>query len=378
MKVYLVGGAVRDALLGRPVHDRDFVVVGAHPNDLLSQGFTQVGADFPVFLHPHTHQEYALARTERKSGQGYQGFSVTTDGVSLQDDLARRDLTINALAVPVLGLFDDTPTGGVIDPYGGRRDLDNRCLRHVSGAFSEDPLRVLRVARFYARFYELGFTVAPDTMALMQSIAERGELSYLSRERIWIECQKALNEKDGFAFFKILFELNILPHILPELAAAWRNDTIRQNTFHLLKKAHDKPSHLQFALLVSGLLEEMDQIKNICERLLTPKMMMQFTQLLSKHLTDFVNIDDISADALVTLIEDTKAQKDMTVLLQLADTVAIMTGKTISDEYFKDIIALYQSISIHDIHPSLKGRDIGDELRRLRAIKIQNRLAHLP
>ncbi|SUC28369.1 Multifunctional CCA protein [Providencia rustigianii] len=173
MKIYLVGGAVRDKLLGLPISDRDYVVVGTTPEAMLAKGFQQVGKDFPVFLHPKTHEEYALARTERKIGAGYTGFSCySAPDVTIEDDLLRRDLTINAIA--------QSDTGELIDPYHGVKDLKNRVLRHVSDAFLEDPLRVLRVARFAARYYQQGFRVAPETMTLMQSMVETGELSHLT------------------------------------------------------------------------------------------------------------------------------------------------------------------------------------------------------
>jgi tRNA nucleotidyltransferase (CCA-adding enzyme) len=212
MKTYLVGGAVRDALLDYPVVEHDWVVVGARPEDLLSQGYTQVGKDFPVFLHPQTKDEYALARTERKQGHGYTGFAVHYDpDVTLEDDLARRDLTINAMA------RDDD--GNIIDPYGGQRDLEARVLRHVSDAFVEDPLRVLRTARFAARFAHLDFTVAPETMALMTDIVSQGELAHLPAERLWVEMEKSLGERNPEVFVTVLRECDALAALLPELDA---------------------------------------------------------------------------------------------------------------------------------------------------------------
>ncbi len=210
MKTYLVGGAVRDKLLGIPIKDRDWVVVGATPADLLSHGYTQVGKDFPVFLHPTSREEYALARTERKTGAGYKGFTVHADkNVTLEEDLQRRDLTINAIA--------EDEAGNIVDPFNGRGDLKKKLLRHVSPAFTEDPLRVLRVARFAARFHHLGFTVADETIALMQNIAASGELWDLVSERIWTEISKALGEKSPQVFFQVLRDSNTLGDILPEL-----------------------------------------------------------------------------------------------------------------------------------------------------------------
>ena len=212
MDVYLVGGAVRDTLLGYPFEERDWVVVGAQPDTLLAQGYQQVGKDFPVFLHPETKEEYALARTERKRGHGYTGFTVDCDpSVTLEEDLLRRDLTINAMAQ------DDA--GQIIDPHGGRADLENKVLRHVSDAFVEDPLRVLRTARFAARYAHLQFTVAPDTLALMADIVAQGELAHLSIERVWIEFEKALGEGHPEVFIQVLRDCHALEKLLPELEA---------------------------------------------------------------------------------------------------------------------------------------------------------------
>ena len=212
MNTYLVGGAVRDELLDYPVTERDWVVVGAQPEDLLALGYQQVGKDFPVFLHPRTRDEYALARTERKQGHGYTGFAVHCDPtVTLEQDLLRRDLTINAMA-------RDTD-GGIIDPYGGREDLDARILRHVSDAFVEDPLRVLRTARFAARYAHLGFTVAAETIALMAEIVSQGELAHLPAERIWVEFERALGERNPEVFVKVLRQCGALMELLPELEA---------------------------------------------------------------------------------------------------------------------------------------------------------------
>lgn len=210
MKIYLVGGAVRDSLLGLPVTEKDWVVVGATPENLLTQGYQQVGKDFPVFLHPVSRDEYALARTERKSGKGYTGFVChAAPDVTLEQDLLRRDLTINAIA--------RTEQGDLIDPYHGRRDLENRLLRHVSDAFSEDPLRVLRVARFAARFAHLGFQIAEETMALMQKMAHEGELAYLTPERVWKETEKALGTSSPDVYFQVLRDCGALAVLFPEI-----------------------------------------------------------------------------------------------------------------------------------------------------------------
>lgn len=212
LNVYLVGGAVRDRLLGLPVHERDWVVVGATPDDMLSRGFRQVGNDFPVFLHPDTHEEYALARVERKTGHGYQGFAFDTDvTVTLEDDLLRRDLTVNAIA--------EDADGNLVDPYGGRADLDARVLRHVSPAFSEDPLRVLRVARFATRYAPLGFTIHTSTMQLMCDIVAADELPHLAAERVWSETERALQSKKPSVYFQVLRACGALGVLLPEVNA---------------------------------------------------------------------------------------------------------------------------------------------------------------
>ena len=211
MKVYLVGGAVRDELLGLAVDERDWVVVGASPQALLDLGYKAVGKDFPVFLHPQTGEEYALARTERKTGRGYYGFEAYfAPDVTLEDDLRRRDLTVNAIA-------KDPETGQLIDPFGGVRDLQSRVLRHVSAAFSEDPLRVLRVARFAARFAPLGFTVAPETLDLMRAMSQTDELNALVPERVWQETLRALSSAVPWRYFEVLREVGALAQVFPEL-----------------------------------------------------------------------------------------------------------------------------------------------------------------
>ena len=212
MQIYKVGGAVRDRLLGREVTETDWVVVGASAEDLLAQGYRPVGADFPVFLHPQSGEEYALARTERKSGRGYGGFTFyASPEVTLEEDLIRRDLTVNAMA--------EDADGRIIDPYGGRNDLALRLLRHVSPAFAEDPLRVLRVARFAARYAPLGFRVAEETLALMAEIAASGELAELTAERVWKEIARALMEPRPEVFLQVLRDCGALRALLPEVDA---------------------------------------------------------------------------------------------------------------------------------------------------------------
>lgn len=246
MKIYLVGGAVRDKLLGLEVKDRDWVVVGATPSAMLQQGFKQVGADFPVFLHPATGEEYALARTERKQGRGYHGFDVySAPDVTLEEDLKRRDLTINAMA--------EAENGQLVDPFNGRADLDRRMLRHVSGAFSEDPLRILRTARFAARLAPLGFRICAETMNLMQNMVASGELKDLAPERVWQEVQRALHEHAPAVFFEVLRTLGALRVLIPELD----DETNFQNGRQALQCIHRKHGSTaqRFASLLSGVSE---------------------------------------------------------------------------------------------------------------------------
>ena len=224
MKIYMVGGAVRDKLLGLPVQDHDWVVVGATPEDLTAQGFLPVGKDFPVFLHPQTREEYALARTERNSARGYRGFTVhAAPNVTLEQDLARRDLTINSIAAPARpqsanGTFEPD-FDALVDPYGGQRDLQAKVLRHVTDAFREDPVRILRLARFAARFAD--FSVAPETLAMMRDMVEDGEVDALVPERVWLELARGLMEHTPSRMLDVLRECGALRHLLPEVDRLW-------------------------------------------------------------------------------------------------------------------------------------------------------------
>ena len=222
MQVFVVGGAVRDALMGLPVNDRDWVVVGSTPEAMTAQGFVPVGKDFPVFLHPKTREEYALARTERKTARGYKGFAVqAAPDVTLEEDLARRDLTVNAMAVPEILAHQppSTWTGQILDPYGGQQDLQSKVLRHVTEAFAEDPVRILRLARFAARFAD--FSVADETMALMRQMVEDGEVDHLVPERVWQELAKGLMSERPSRMFEVLRSCGALKVLLPELDRLW-------------------------------------------------------------------------------------------------------------------------------------------------------------
>lgn len=265
MQIYLVGGAVRDRLLGLPVKDRDWVVVGATPQAMLDAGFRPVGRDFPVFIHPDSGEEYALARTERKSGKGYTGFEFyASPEVTLEEDLRRRDLTINAMA--------QTESGQIIDPYGGQRDLELRLLRHVSPAFAEDPLRVLRVARFAARFAPQGFSVADETLALMRQLSAGDELDHLTTERVWQEFSRALATRAPLRFIELLKQVGAGSRLLPELCQL---PPAAEAASQRLYAAGGGPEQ-QFAVLMTLATEQQSQpdaqqqIEEFCQRLRIP------------------------------------------------------------------------------------------------------------
>lgn len=252
MRSYLVGGAVRDRLLGRPVVDHDHVVVGATPEEMLALGYRPVGKDFPVFLHPDSGEEYALARTERKSGHGYHGFVVHADPqVTLEEDLARRDLTVNAIA--------QDEHGALVDPFHGQRDLQQRVLRHVSPAFVEDPVRLLRVARFAARFAPLGFQVAEETMALMRAMVADGEVDHLVPERVWAETRRALAEAQPSAFLHVLREAGALAVLFPEVDALY--GVPQRPEYH---PEVDTGVHLELVLDMAAKLAPGDDLVGFC------------------------------------------------------------------------------------------------------------------
>jgi len=252
MRTFLVGGAVRDRLLGRNVVDRDYVVVGATPEEMARLGFRPIGRDFPVFLHPETREEYALARTERKSGRGYHGFTFSTDpNVTLEQDLERRDLTINAMA--------EDDAGGLVDPFGGARDIEARLLRHVSPAFAEDPVRVLRVARFAARYAPLGFRIADETLALMKRMVDDGEVAHLVAERVWAETRKALAEPEPSAFLKCLRACGALSILFPEVDALY--GVPQRAEFH---PEVDTGVHIELVLDAAARLAPGDDLVGFC------------------------------------------------------------------------------------------------------------------
>jgi tRNA nucleotidyltransferase (CCA-adding enzyme) len=283
METYLVGGAVRDRLLGLPIREKDWVVVGASPQDMLDQGFKQVGKDFPVFLHPTTKDEYALARTERKTGHGYKGFAFhTSTDVTLEQDLKRRDLTINAMA--------ETADGSLIDPYHGQQDLNAGLLRHVSPAFAEDPVRILRVARFAAAFAKWGFKVAHSTNSLMRKMVDDGEVSHLVAERVWAELIKALATDSPQQFFTVLRGCNALAVLFPEIEREYPQDYqahgdkpgIAALEAVQASVLHGENPRVRFGVLIQALGHELTkeqrtrQAETLCTRLRAPN---DYTQL---------------------------------------------------------------------------------------------------
>ncbi|MBU6468421.1 MAG: multifunctional CCA tRNA nucleotidyl transferase/2'3'-cyclic phosphodiesterase/2'nucleotidase/phosphatase [Betaproteobacteria bacterium] len=305
MKIYQVGGALRDELLGLSVQDRDYVVVGATVEDMIERGFKPVGNDFPVFLHPKTHEEYALARTERKKGLGYKGFSVhASPEVTLEEDLRRRDLTINAMA--------RGGDGQIIDPYGGIKDCQQRVLRHVSEAFVEDPVRILRVARFLARFKRpFGFTLAPETLALMKTMSANGEVDALVPERVWQELSRALMETTPSAFFEVLEECGALNKIVPQLAAYWPTQQHRALEFVDQLAALKQNLNERFAgwllAIFSATENAAPSIEAICQQLKCPRECKDLTLLAYQLSQARLEKIQTSAQDTLTLLEHTDA-----------------------------------------------------------------------
>lgn len=339
MQIYIVGGAVRDELLGRTNADRDYVVVGASPEIMLARGFRPVGKDFPVFLHPQTQDEYALARTERKSGHGYHGFSFhAAPDVTLEQDLARRDLTINAMAKG-----DD---GTLVDPFGGQRDLQGKILRHVGPAFAEDPVRILRIARFAARFHE--FSVAPETLSLMRSMVSSGEVDHLVAERVWQELAKGLMEDHPARMFMVLRDCGALARLLPELDALFgvpqRADYHPEidtgiHTMMVLEQAarHRFPLPVRFAGLTHDLgkattpadilprhigheARSVDLSEQLCARLKVPNDCRDLALLMARHHGNIHRAAELKPATMVSLLEKTDALRRPERFRQLLDT----------------------------------------------------------
>lgn len=401
MKTYLVGGAVRDALLNLPVKDKDWVVVGASPEEMLSQGYEQVGRDFPVFLHPENHQEYALARTERKSGSGYTGFvCYSAPDVTLEQDLQRRDLTINAIA--------QDEQGRLYDPYGGKADLDQRLLRHVSAAFNEDPLRVLRVARFAARFAHLNFVVSEETQALMRWMAESGELNTLTPERVWKETEKALETRNPQVYFQVLRDCGALAVLFPELdnlygvpaPAKWHPeiDTGIHTLMTLAIAAQLSPDiAVRFATLFHDVGKALTPpekwpshhghgpagvplVAAVCQRLRVPNAIRDLALLVTEFHDLVHTVERQSAETLVALFDRIDAWRKPQRVEQIALTSeADARGRTGFEsnaypqgDYLRHAFEVVLSVSTREVVAAgFKGMEVREELNRRRIAALE-------
>jgi tRNA nucleotidyltransferase (CCA-adding enzyme) len=360
VKIYLVGGAVRDQLLGLPIHERDYVVVGATPEDLSSQGFKSVGQFFPVFLHPDTKEEYALARLERKTALGHQGFQFDfSPKVTLEEDLIRRDLTINAMA--------QSDDGVVIDPYQGLNDLKQKKLRHVSQAFAEDPLRVFRVARFYARFFYLGFSIDPSTLSLMQSMKD--ELSSLSAERIWGELQKAIVTKNPEAFFECLHDADCLETWFPKLSLL--KDPDFENVLTAIKQLPESFDDFEGrAAYVLYCISEREK-----SPVRWPNRVLELCACLEKYL-EFVKTHLVlTAELMMNLFEKVDAIRQPPRFLQMLEIVdaVFSNNKVFAKERWEQILLTVISVSAQTfVDDGLKGSEIGVAVRKKRLQVLEN------
>ena len=349
--VYLVGGAVRDSLLGLPVTERDYVVVGTTEQEMLDAGYRTVGRDFPVFLHPETQEEYALARTERKTSPGHTGFvCYASPEVTLEEDLLRRDLTINAIA--------RSGSGELKDPLGGQADIASRSLRHVSDAFSEDPLRVLRVARFYSRFYHLGFTVHSDTTALIVRMVNQGQIAELTAERIHGELDKALNTKDPAVFFDYLRLVGAHEFLWPEIT---KDDV--DNLRRLSSTSIPSP---QIETCFAGLTMNLDstRFKKLCESLKCSNNRTETSGLVAKFLAKWILLNELDADEIISLLQQTDALRKRTRFDAFNEICAnISNNKTLPARWshFLDLVA---SVRASDIATGETGPALGKAIRK--------------
>ncbi|KXZ67714.1 multifunctional CCA addition/repair protein [Acinetobacter venetianus] len=395
MQVYLVGGAVRDHLLGHPYHEKDYVVVGATPEQLLAEGYQPVGKDFPVFLHPKTKEEYALARTERKSGVGYHGFQFFTDTtVKLEEDLIRRDLTINAMAMD--------ENGTVYDPYGGQQDLERKILRHVSDAFIEDPLRVLRVARFAARYAAYGFKIADETIQLMKNIAKTGELDALTPERVWKETSRALMEDQADVYFQTLKECDALKILFPEIDALFGVPQRPEyhpeidcgiHTLMALKEAckANYALEVRFAVLVHDLgkaltpVEELPRhimheerglkpVTDVCDRLKVPTLLKNLALIVCKeHLKchQAKNLKPGTLWRLLQRLDVLRKPEKVEAFVQACECDAkgrlgLETRPYPQAKYILDAMEIVRNIRAQDLPSDIQGAEIGEMLIQYR------------
>jgi len=402
MRTYLVGGAVRDELLGLPVRERDWVVVGATPEQMTAQGYRPVGKDFPVFLHPHTAEEYALARTERKTGRGYHGFSTRfSPDVTLEEDLSRRDLTLNAIA-------KDPGSGELVDPYGGRKDLEARILRHVSPAFVEDPLRVLRVARFAARFDSLGFRLADETAALLRQMSAGGELETLVAERVWQETLKALATQAPARYFQVLRDTGALAVVFPEIDAlfgvpqpeAWHPEIdTGVHVLMVLEQATALSSDpvVRFAALTHDLgkgqtpadqwprhvgheVRSVACVDALCDRLKVPNEYRELAKHVARHHGVVHSAQQLRPGTLLDLLETIDAFRrperfESFLLACMAD----MRGRTGFEQrpypqadYLRSVRSAAADVTLdRSLFAGLTGAEIGERVRRARLAAIE-------
>lgn len=401
MEIYLVGGAVRDQLLGIEVQDKDYLVVGGTIEEMRQLGYQQVGRDFPVFLHPQSHEEYALARIERKLGQGYTGFSCDSSAkVTIEEDLLRRDLTINAMAMD--------ETGQIIDPYNGQQDLENRILRHVSPAFIEDPLRVLRVARFAARYHHLGFKLAAETRTLMQEIANSGELKCLTAERVWMELEKVLKGQNIQVFFEVLRQCHALKVLFPELdnlfgvpaPKRWHPeiDTGIHSFLVMQQASLLSPSpQVRFAAMCHDFGKActpkdkwpshhghekagLPLIKGLCERYKIPNEYKELALQVAEHHGKIHKVAELRASTLLKLFDACDAwRKGERFVHMLIACEADFKGRTGFEEksypqraYLENLLQDLQAIPVASIvKAGYKGKEIREQLNRLRLAHIK-------
>ncbi|WP_343128649.1 tRNA CCA-pyrophosphorylase [Buchnera aphidicola (Kurisakia onigurumii)] len=404
MKIYLVGGAVRNSILNLPITDKDWVVVGGYPDFFLKNNFKQVGKSFPVFLHPKTNEEYALARKEKKIGVGYTGFKIEyNSNITLKEDLSRRDLTINAIA--------QDKKGNYIDPFNGIKDLKNGFIRHISHSFQEDPLRILRVARFSAEFSHIGFTVAPDTMRLMINMVKKKEILYLEPFRIWKEIEKAMKTKHPHVFFHTLESCSALPYLFPELNQLWKlsvSNLILLNRFSLnkillfgLSKISQKTKRIDLRIAYLFLVSNISQdnfvtiinklknkkfefilIKNFLNRIKTPLYIKNLVLHIVRYKYFLINIKFQSSQSIINMFYSIDAWRKPKIISLLSILI---------NYYYKNIFCHYEknklyypgnflknsfdiakSIPIHPIlNKNFKGIEIRKELNRQRIKKIE-------
>jgi tRNA nucleotidyltransferase (CCA-adding enzyme) len=364
MKIYLVGGAVRDKLLGQPVQERDWVIVGATEADLRKLGYRQVGKEFPVFLHPKTHEEYALARMERKVRPGYQGFTFdTSPKVTLEDDLIRRDLTINAMA--------ETEEGELIDPHHGKADLAAKLLRHVSPAFEEDPVRILRVGRFLARYAHLGFQVAPETITLMRTMVSKGEVDALVAERVWKELERALTEKHPEKFFEVLAACGALSRLFPQL------DLTGCGREALLTATQLTPAPtVRFAALLHAVSLPEESIPALCARYRAPKIYRSLALLTATHYQTVLRAKTLSAEALLdffSAVDIYRRADRFQEFMTAVQAIALASNQAFEIEWIKNKVRLVKSINVHAFtEKGLTGMTLAKALRAARLKEIEN------